>query len=151
MCWAFSWGQSRGVVWGQLLLFLTFNYKGNISLYYPTHRLVNKKLIVKLLSSALRCNNPPGGNQDTITRIYLRELPRKLKQNSLIFYHWYLILYSVSISRYSVLVLPHQKCTHTQLPMHIRKLRNAFRTQIFGRLSLSCTVAGTVKCTMLTN
>ena len=40
------------------------------------------KLLVKLLSSALQCNNPHHGKpyQDTITRIYLRELPKKLKQ-----------------------------------------------------------------------
>ena len=31
LCVEYSvWGQSRGVVWGQLLLFLTFSYKGNI-------------------------------------------------------------------------------------------------------------------------
>ena len=40
------------------------------------------KLLVKLLWSALQCNNPQHGKsyQDTITRIYLRELPKKLKQ-----------------------------------------------------------------------
>ena len=36
------WGQTRGVVWGQLQLFLTFSYKRDIYLYYSTCKLVNK-------------------------------------------------------------------------------------------------------------
>ena len=41
-----------------------------------------KKILVNLLSSALQCKAPHYGKsyQGTITRIYLRELPRKLKQ-----------------------------------------------------------------------
>ena len=51
-------------------------------MYYSTHKLVKNKLHIKLLSSALQCNNPHYSKpyQDTITKIYLRELRRKLKQ-----------------------------------------------------------------------
>ena len=43
---------------------------------------VSTVLLVKLLSSALQCSNLCYAKpyQDTITRIYLRELPRKLRQ-----------------------------------------------------------------------
>ena len=102
MCWVFSLGQSHSVVWDQLpLLFI-------IIIIIISFVILKYNNYNNYHSTITRTAAKP--YQDTITRIYLKRTAKKTKTNSLwivlnyamwnslIFYHWYLIPYSVSVS-----------------------------------------------------
>ena len=110
------WGQSRSVVWGQLLLFLTFSYKGNINcIIQPINswiKITCKITFIGTSAPTLRQTLSRHNNSNIF-----KGTAKKTKTNSLwivltyamwnslpvILYHWYLIPYSVSIS---IFVIP---------------------------------------------